>query len=243
MAPNYLLSYARVDDFGPGDQGRLPAVPAAAGDVRSHCTHVRRSSSSSGPGGRGESGGEHYGQLSRRPQSAGRHWNTGEQRDGLEGCRGRRRRDRRWPCSVPVRGARRSPCTSLAPGTRRCCGAAMRRRWRPSQRARRNTRYLPAAPFPGRRCSVEADLVTAVRAADELLIAVPSHGFRECLTQVAPLLRAGHARGLGHQGIRTRDRQAAAPGRERSARPLRAARRCCPDRRLRAKSALACRRR
>jgi glycerol-3-phosphate dehydrogenase (NAD(P)+) len=58
------------------------------------------------------------------------------------------------------------------------------------QRARCNLRYLPAAPFPdGLR--VDGDIVTAVRAADELLIAVPSHGFRECLTQVAPLVRPG----------------------------------------------------
>jgi glycerol-3-phosphate dehydrogenase (NAD(P)+) len=53
-----------------------------------------------------------------------------------------------------------------------------------------NRRYLPAAPFPD-RLEVEPDLAAAVAAAAELLIAVPSHGFRECLQQVAPLLRPG----------------------------------------------------
>ncbi len=53
-----------------------------------------------------------------------------------------------------------------------------------------NRRYLPAVPFPD-RLQVERDLAAAVAAADELLIAVPSHGFRECLQLVAPLLRPG----------------------------------------------------
>jgi glycerol-3-phosphate dehydrogenase (NAD(P)+) len=58
------------------------------------------------------------------------------------------------------------------------------------QRERCNSRYLPATPFPD-SLAIEADLVAAVRAVDELLIAVPSHGFRDCLTHVAPLLRPG----------------------------------------------------
>jgi glycerol-3-phosphate dehydrogenase (NAD(P)+) len=53
-----------------------------------------------------------------------------------------------------------------------------------------NRRYLPATAFPD-RLQVEPDLAAAVAAAAELLIAVPSHGFRECLQQVAPLLRPG----------------------------------------------------
>jgi glycerol-3-phosphate dehydrogenase (NAD(P)+) len=57
-------------------------------------------------------------------------------------------------------------------------------------KARCNTRYLPATPFP-ETLRVESDFASAVAAADELLIAVPSHGFRECLAQVAPLLRDG----------------------------------------------------
>jgi glycerol-3-phosphate dehydrogenase (NAD(P)+) len=58
------------------------------------------------------------------------------------------------------------------------------------RRERCNLRYLPAAPFPD-GLVVDDDIVTTVRAADELLIAVPSHGFRECLTLVAPLVRPG----------------------------------------------------
>ncbi len=56
--------------------------------------------------------------------------------------------------------------------------------------ARCNTRYLAGAPFPA-GLRVESNLADAVAAADELLIAVPSHGFRECLQHVAPLLRNG----------------------------------------------------
>ena len=58
------------------------------------------------------------------------------------------------------------------------------------QRERRNLRYLPATALPD-SLAIDADLATALRAADELLIAVPSHGFRECLTHLAPLLRPG----------------------------------------------------
>jgi glycerol-3-phosphate dehydrogenase (NAD(P)+) len=45
-------------------------------------------------------------------------------------------------------------------------------------------------PFPA-ALRVEPDLARAVAGSQELLIAVPSHGFRECLEQVAPLLRNG----------------------------------------------------
>ena len=54
--------------------------------------------------------------------------------------------------------------------------------------ARCNTRYLPMAQFPP-TLAVETDLARAVASAQELLVAVPSHSFRECLEQVAPLLR------------------------------------------------------
>jgi glycerol-3-phosphate dehydrogenase (NAD(P)+) len=61
---------------------------------------------------------------------------------------------------------------------------------REMQRERCNLRYLPGAHFPdGLR--VDPDIATAVRAAEELLIAVPSHGFRDCLAQIAPLVRGG----------------------------------------------------
>ncbi|HEX5649324.1 MAG TPA: NAD(P)H-dependent glycerol-3-phosphate dehydrogenase [Steroidobacteraceae bacterium] len=55
-------------------------------------------------------------------------------------------------------------------------------------RDRINQRYLPEAPFPD-ALEIAPTLRDAVAAADELLIAVPSHAFRACLDQVAPLLR------------------------------------------------------
>jgi glycerol-3-phosphate dehydrogenase (NAD(P)+) len=56
--------------------------------------------------------------------------------------------------------------------------------------ARCNTRYLPATPFP-ESLRIESSLAQALGEADELLLAVPSHSFRETLEQVAPLMRAG----------------------------------------------------
>ncbi|HET7203924.1 MAG TPA: NAD(P)H-dependent glycerol-3-phosphate dehydrogenase [Steroidobacteraceae bacterium] len=57
-------------------------------------------------------------------------------------------------------------------------------------RDRVNQRYLPEAPFPA-SLEIVTTLEAAVRGADELLVAVPSHAFRACLDQVAPLLRPG----------------------------------------------------
>jgi glycerol-3-phosphate dehydrogenase (NAD(P)+) len=57
-------------------------------------------------------------------------------------------------------------------------------------RDRVNRRYLPEAPFP-ESLEVASSLAEAVAAADDLLVSVPSHAFRECLNQVVPLLRPG----------------------------------------------------
>ena len=54
-------------------------------------------------------------------------------------------------------------------------------------RLRRNERYLPSALFP-EALRIEPDLAAAVAGARDLLIAVPSHAFRDLLTQVLPLL-------------------------------------------------------
>jgi glycerol-3-phosphate dehydrogenase (NAD(P)+) len=54
-------------------------------------------------------------------------------------------------------------------------------------RQRRNERYLPSATFP-EALQIEPDLAAAVAGARDLLIAVPSHAFRDLLTQVLPLL-------------------------------------------------------
>jgi glycerol-3-phosphate dehydrogenase (NAD(P)+) len=56
--------------------------------------------------------------------------------------------------------------------------------------ARCNTRYLSATPFPD-SLQVESHLLRAIAEADELLLAVPSHAFRETLEQCAPLMRGG----------------------------------------------------
>jgi glycerol-3-phosphate dehydrogenase (NAD(P)+) len=52
--------------------------------------------------------------------------------------------------------------------------------------ARRNERYLPDAEFPA-RLEVTSDLAVAVRGAEDVLVVVPSHGFRTLLEALAPL--------------------------------------------------------
>jgi glycerol-3-phosphate dehydrogenase (NAD(P)+) len=53
--------------------------------------------------------------------------------------------------------------------------------------SRRNERYLATAEFPA-SLVIEPDLKAALDAARDALIAVPSHGFRAVLTQIAPYL-------------------------------------------------------
>jgi glycerol-3-phosphate dehydrogenase (NAD(P)+) len=53
-------------------------------------------------------------------------------------------------------------------------------------RARRNARYLADAEFPP-GLEVTSDLGAAVRAAQDVLVVVPSHAFRALLTALAPL--------------------------------------------------------
>jgi len=55
---------------------------------------------------------------------------------------------------------------------------------------RTNDRYLPGIDFPD-NLHIEADLEACVRGANDILISVPSHGLRETLTKVAPLLEDG----------------------------------------------------
>jgi glycerol-3-phosphate dehydrogenase (NAD(P)+) len=52
---------------------------------------------------------------------------------------------------------------------------------------RSNARYLPNAAFPG-NLQVEASLAAAVQGAEDVLVVVPSSGFRTQLQQLAPLL-------------------------------------------------------
>ena len=53
-----------------------------------------------------------------------------------------------------------------------------------------NQRYLPDAPFPA-GLQVAPDLRTALDGADDVLVAVPSHAFRELLTAIRDLLTPG----------------------------------------------------
>ena len=56
--------------------------------------------------------------------------------------------------------------------------------------ARRNQRYLPDAVFP-EGLEVATDLASALRGADDVLVVVPSHAFRELLTAIRDQLTAG----------------------------------------------------
>jgi glycerol-3-phosphate dehydrogenase (NAD(P)+) len=53
--------------------------------------------------------------------------------------------------------------------------------------ARCNARYLPGAPFP-ENVHVVPELADCLHGVRDILVSVPSHGFRETLTLIAPLL-------------------------------------------------------
>lgn len=56
---------------------------------------------------------------------------------------------------------------------------------------RENKRYLPGARFPD-KLHVESDLTKAVNGSQDILIVVPSHGFKALLETIKPLLKAHH---------------------------------------------------
>ncbi len=56
--------------------------------------------------------------------------------------------------------------------------------------SRRNQRYLPEAAFPA-GLEVATDLGHALRGADDVLVAVPSHAFRELLSSIRDQLTSG----------------------------------------------------
>jgi glycerol-3-phosphate dehydrogenase (NAD(P)+) len=58
------------------------------------------------------------------------------------------------------------------------------------QRERVNSRYLPNAPFPG-NLQIAATLPAALAGVEDVLVAVPSHGFRELLGEIKGLLAPG----------------------------------------------------
>jgi len=57
-------------------------------------------------------------------------------------------------------------------------------------RERENRRYLPGVLLPD-RLEIETNLARAVARAEQLLVVVPSHAFREMLERLRPLLRPG----------------------------------------------------
>jgi glycerol-3-phosphate dehydrogenase (NAD(P)+) len=84
-----------------------------------------------------------------------------------------------WGTALAIQFARAGHPTRL--WTRRPADAdAMRA-------GRQNARYLPDAKFPD-AIEVHADLADSVRGAVAIIIAVPSHGLRELLVQLKPLL-------------------------------------------------------
>ncbi|MDT8404420.1 NAD(P)H-dependent glycerol-3-phosphate dehydrogenase [Sulfuriflexus sp.] len=66
--------------------------------------------------------------------------------------------------------------------------------------ARCNEGYLPGIAFPD-SLRIEADIATAVTASPLLLIAVPSHVFRETLKRIRPFLQAGQKIAWASKGL------------------------------------------
>ena len=65
---------------------------------------------------------------------------------------------------------------------------------------RENKRYLPDVPFPP-NLKVYPDLSECLAGVRDILVAVPSHGLRDTLTKIKPMLRetracVGQPRGL-----------------------------------------------
>jgi glycerol-3-phosphate dehydrogenase (NAD(P)+) len=87
-----------------------------------------------------------------------------------------------WGTALAIQCARAGHAVRLW-GRAPAHGEAMRRE-------RVNQRYLPDAPFPD-NLQVAGDLRTALAEAEDVLVAVPSHAFRELLTAIRDLLTAG----------------------------------------------------
>ncbi len=63
-----------------------------------------------------------------------------------------------------------------------------------------NSRYLPESPFP-ELLTPAADLTATLRLADHVLLAVPSHAFRDTLRTIAPQLKPGCHLGWATKGL------------------------------------------
>jgi glycerol-3-phosphate dehydrogenase (NAD(P)+) len=66
--------------------------------------------------------------------------------------------------------------------------------------AGRNEKFLPGHPFPD-SLVLQADLEPAVRAADEILIVVPSHAFVSVITRIEPWLKPGQGIAWACKGL------------------------------------------
>ena len=62
-----------------------------------------------------------------------------------------------------------------------------------------NARFIPDVPFPD-NLSVEDDLKTCIKQANDILVVVPSHTFRETMHQIKPLL-GDHRIAWGTKGL------------------------------------------
>lgn len=65
---------------------------------------------------------------------------------------------------------------------------------------RRNSRYLPESPFP-ERLTPTAGLNATLELADHVLLAVPTHAFRDTLRAIAPQLKPGSHLGWATKGL------------------------------------------
>lgn len=63
-----------------------------------------------------------------------------------------------------------------------------------------NSQYLPGCPFP-EKLQPQSGLAAVVAAADDLIVAVPSHAVRELLQQIKPLLREGQQLACAAKGF------------------------------------------
>ena len=71
--------------------------------------------------------------------------------------------------------------------------------WPRLAKERQNRQFLPGITFPD-KLDIEADLARAVQQSRDLLLAVPSHAFREVLEKAAPSFNENTRISLGNQG-------------------------------------------
>ena len=89
---------------------------------------------------------------------------------------------------MPARGEPPWRCSSPATAGRSVCGAAVAAISRIVRRRAKTNATCPAARFPD-NLAVEPDLTACLDGIDDVLISVPSHGLRETLERIKPLLK------------------------------------------------------